>query len=68
MIGSKDSLNFLLATCQRTEKEKAVKHRRISESDSKVTENEAFLRAITPLDNSLSEKNDTNIKNNEAED
>ena len=37
------------------------------ESDSEVAENEAFLGTITPLDDSLSERDDTDIDNDEAE-
>ena len=61
-------MNFLLATCQRAEKEEAAEHGRISESDSEVAENEVFLGTITPLDDSLSERDDTDIDNDEAED
>lgn len=61
-------MNFLLAACQRAEEEKIVEQGRISESDSEIAENEAFIGVITPLDNSLSERDDTNIENNKADD
>lgn len=61
-------MNFLLAACQRAEEEKTVEQGRISESDSEIAENEAFIGVITPLDNSLSERDDTNIENNKADD
>lgn len=61
-------MDFLFAACQKAEEEKAVERRRISESDFKVAENEVFIGTITPLDDSLSERDDTDIDDNEADD
>ena len=63
-----DLLNFLLAACQRAEKEKLTEYKKISESDSEVAENKAFLGTITLLNDSFSKKDNTNIDNNKAED
>ena len=57
-----------MAACQRAEEEKTAEHRRISESDFKVVGNKAFMGIITPLDDFLSKRDDTNIENNELND
>ena len=64
----KGFFNFLLAACQREEEEKAAEHKKNLEFDSEVVENKAFLGTITLLDDSLSERNNINIDNNEAKD
>ena len=50
------------------EEEDATKYKGILESDSEITENEAFLGTIILLDNSLSDRNNTNIDDNEMDD
>lgn len=58
----------MLAAYQRAEEKKAAEHVKISESNSEVAENKAFLGTIIPLDDSFSERDNTDIDNNEAKD
>lgn len=47
--------------------EKAAEQRKISKSNSKITENEAFINIITHLDNSILERNNINVEDNKAD-
>ena len=68
LIGSEGLLNFLLSVCQRVEEEEVAEQGKTSESDSEIAENEAFIGVITSLDDSLLERDDTDIENDKAND
>lgn len=55
-------MNFLLAVCQRVEKEEIVEYRKISKFDFEIAENEVFIDAIISLDYFFLERDDTNIE------
>lgn len=56
-----------MATYQRLEKNKAAEYKKISVFESEViTKNKAFMMTIILLNNFLSKKNGTNIKDNKA--
>lgn len=61
-------MDIFLIAYQGAEEEEPAKHRKNPKSNSKVAENEVFMDTITPLDNSLLERDNINIKNNEADD
>lgn len=61
-------LDFFLIACQKADKEEAAEYERTLQFDSNVAEDEIFIGTIIPLDESLSEKDNININNDEAND
>lgn len=68
IIGLEDSFYFLLAAYQKAQEEDVAEQGEVLKSDSKIAENEVFLGSIIALDNSFSEKDNSNIKNDKADD
>ena len=61
-IGSEDSLDLLLAACQRAEEEKVAEIEEIAELNLEVEENMAFTAATISSDDSFLDRDDTNSK------